>query len=323
MNPDILLDAAVTRRLAGSRFARRQVLARGLAAGRPSPAVVTALASNDAGDAAAVVAVPVRGRVQVAGYTSQLFLRRAGVPSFRRVRVAIGRQTVGASPAALAVNRAGGGSAHVFGGRMAAAMDAGRRAVVAWVAQRVAGESLFAGPPGIVAAAYAAHGGSFGPAGVLERDLPRGPGRGIRAPGVAVALLRDRAVVAWTGHVANRYAVRAADVTSAGAHVPVDLSPPGADAQLRGMSAGRRGGLVAVWSTRPMGLYAVARAPGAAAWGSVETISPPLGTEGAPAAGLPVAGSPTTGRTIVLWSDPAGPRPAPVPVHVSARPAPG
>jgi hypothetical protein len=70
MNPDILLDAAVTRRLAGSRFARRQVLARGLAAGRPSPAVVTALASNDAGDAAAVVAVPVRGRVQVAGYTS-------------------------------------------------------------------------------------------------------------------------------------------------------------------------------------------------------------------------------------------------------------
>jgi hypothetical protein len=347
MNPDILLDAAVTRGSATGQFTRRQVLAKGIVAGSVAPALVTALAANPAGDAAVVVSVPVRGRVRVRGYRSCVFVRRHGQSAFKRI-LAIGRETVGSSPAALAVNGPGdvlvawddrtsvrarlisaaskvgreqrlgqGGSAFVHGGRMVAAMDGTRRALVAWMAQRV-GEGSYAGSPGIVALAYAPPHGAFAPAQVVQRNLPKGPDRGIVGPAVQTALLGARGVVVWTGYASGRYVVRSVDVTSGRASAPRDLSPAGSDALLRGLAVTSRGGLVAAWSTtiqhRPSALYAAARAAGATTWGSIETVTstgpdPTLGN-------AVIAASPMSGEAVLLWSDPLPPGIAAVQDHL-------
>jgi hypothetical protein len=359
LNADTLLDAAVTRGTTAGAFARRQVLAEGVARGSPSAAVVTALAANASGDAAAVVSVPVRGRRTVIGQRAQLFVRRRGQSRFVRRIAELGERTLGRSPAALAVNGPGdvlvawddresvwsrvitsrgricraqrlgrGGAAFVYGGRMAAAMDARRRAIVAWVAQRVAGETASAGPPGTVSFAYAPPARRFGRAQVVQRRLPTGPDRGIRGPGVGVALLRDRAVLVWTGAVAGRHVIRAVDVISGRARNGAGFSAPGAEAQLRGLAAGPRG-LVAVWSTAPAPLgppfsstfQAVARAPTAQGWGPVETIAA-TATGSVPAADAPLAAHPVSGQVVLVWSDPAGQARDPIPVRSSTRPAP-
>jgi hypothetical protein len=354
MNPDILLDAAVTRGSVTGQFTRRQVLAKGIVAGGAAPAVVTALAANPAGDAAVVVSVPVRGRVRVRGFQSWVFVRRHGQSAFKRI-LAIGRQTVGSSPAALAVNGPGdvlvawddrtsvrarlitagsrvgreqrlgqGGSAFVLGGRMVAVMDGTRRALVAWMAQRV-GEGSYAGSPGIVALAYAPAYSGFAPAQVVQRNLPEGSNRGIIGPAVQTALLGSRGVVVWTGYASGRYVVRCVDVTSGRASAPRDLSPAGSDALLRGLAVTSRGGQVATWSTtiqhQPSALYAAARAAGATTWGPIETVT---STGPDPTFGSAViAASPLSGQAVALWSDPIPPGIAAMPVRFSARPTPG
>jgi hypothetical protein len=324
---------------------------------------VTALAASDAGAAAAVVAVPVLGRTRVIGYRPRLFVRRPGQSSFGRV-ADLGRRTFGPSPAALAVNPSGdvlvawddrasvwarlvtargkirhaqrlgpGGSTYVYGSRMAAAMDATRRAIVAWIAQRVSGESTFAGRPGIVAVAYAAPYKDFGRAQVVQRALPAGPGLGVRPPGVRAALLRNRGVVAWTGSTAGRFAVRAIDLVSGRPANGAVLSPAGTDAQLRGLAVGPRGGLVAAWTSATQrgvanpspgpGVYAAARAATATAWGPVEKVAA-IPEEGVPAPDAPLAADPVSGRAVILWSEPATETasPGPIPVLFSVRPAP-
>jgi hypothetical protein len=354
MNPDILLDAAVTRGSVTGQFTRRQVLAKGIVAGSASAAVVTALAANPAGDAAVVVSVPVRGHLRVRGYQSWVFVRRHGQSAFKRV-LAIGRETVGSSPAALAVNGPGdvlvafddrtsvrarlitaaskvgreqrlgqGGSAFVYGGRMVATMDGTRRALVAWMAQRV-GEGSYAGSPGIVALAYAPPHSAFGPAQVVQRNLPKGFNRGIVGPAVQTALLGSRGVVVWTGYASGRYVVRFFDVTSGQASSARELSPAGSDALLRGLAVTSRGGLVATWSTtiqrQPSALYAAARPAGAATWGPIETVT---STGPDPALGSAViTASPVSGQAVLLWSDPVPPGIAAIPVRFSARPTPG
>jgi hypothetical protein len=236
-NSEILLDAAVTRGTLSGGFSQRQILARGVFRGSAGQAIVTALATNSAGDAAAVVSVPVVGKQTIAGYQSRLFVRRRGQSSFRQV-ADVGVRTVGHSPAALAVNTPGdvlvawddrtsvrarllrangklgdeqrlgqGGSAFVGGERLVAAMDGTRRMLVAWMAQRI-GEGGNAGSPGIVALAYASPYKSFGAAQVVQRNLPKGALRGITGRAVQAALLRDRGVVLWTGYNAGQYAVR-------------------------------------------------------------------------------------------------------------------
>ena len=358
LNREILLDAAVSRRAPGGAFTQRQVLAKGVAAGSPSPAVVTALAANNAGDAAAVVSVPLLGRTRLSGYRARLFVRRRGEASFHRV-TDLGPRTFGTSPAALAVNPSGdvlaawddresvwarlvtaggslraaqrlgpGGSTAVFGSRMAAAMDTTRRAIVAWIAQRISGESVAAGAPGTVAFAYAPPYKAFGRAQVLERDLPKGPGLGIPAPGVDAALLRDRGVVAWTGFTVGRFAVRVVDVVSGRPIGAAVLSPAGTDARLRGLAIGPRGGMVAVWTSTtqrgvtapspPTGFFATARAATTTAWGPVETIAP-IPDQGMPAGDALVGADPVSGQTVALWSPQAGPAPAATPVLFSVR----
>ena len=58
---------------------------RGVTTGDPAAAVVVALTANAAGNAAAVVSVPIKGRVHVAGYQSRLFIRQRGESSLRRI----------------------------------------------------------------------------------------------------------------------------------------------------------------------------------------------------------------------------------------------
>ena len=354
LNRTTLLDAAVSRGSVKGQFAKRQVLAKGvIASGAGAAASVTALAANSAGDAAAVVSVPVLGRTRVTGFQSRVFTRRRGEPSFRRI-ANIGIQTVGRSPAALALNSAGDvlvawddrksvrarlitsgrsvgaeqrlgqGGSPFFGERLVAAIDGTRRMVVAWMAQRV-GEGNYAGAPGIVAVAYASPYSDFRPAQVVQRGLPQGDGRVIGAAAVRATLVRDRGVVAWTGYAGGRYVVRTVDVTAGRLGATRSLSQANADARLQGMAVGPRGGTVAVWSIAARvvaggpepGIYAAARAAGASSWSGIETIA---ATGQLPADAL-VSGDPVSGRAVVLWSDPLGNAPSPVPVRYSVRAA--
>ena len=370
---ETLLDAAVTRGTRSGGFSRRQVLAhgvgeivrRGVTTGSAAAAVVIALAADPGGDAAAVVSVPVRGRTRVAGFQARLFIRRRGQSSFSRI-ADIGPRSVGRSPAALALNGPGdvlvawddresvrarvvtaggrigreqrlgqGGSAWVGGSRMTASIDASRRMLVAWLAQRV-GEGAYAGSPGIVAFAYAPPYGGFKPAQVLQRNLPKGANRAVGVPGVVASILRDRGVVAWNGYVDGRLAVRAADVSSGRASTARDLSPAGTDARLGGLAAGPRGGVAVNWWTSarqgttpvpPAGIYARARAAGTTAWGPLEPLAT-LAPAGYVPANLPLAVDPVSGRAVMLWSDapvfgtPGGTRPAQVPARYSVRASP-
>jgi hypothetical protein len=353
------LDAAVTRGTLSGGFQTRQVLAHGLVAGSPAAAIVVTLAVNAAGDAAAVVSAPVKGRTRVTGYQARLFIRRRGQSSFRRI-IDLGPKTIGRSPAALAVNAPGdvlvswddrtsvrarlvtaagrvggaqrlgpGGSAWVDGSRMSAAIDASRRMLVAWVAQRV-GEGGFAGRPGIVALAYASPYKSFRPAQVTQRNLPTGADNAIGLPGVVAGLLRDRGVVAFEGDVDGRRAVRTVDVRSGKAGTVHDLSPAGTVARLRGLAIGPRGGTVVSWwgsagTAPPAGVFAVARAAGTTDWGPLETIGETAAPAGAPdPVNGALAADPVSGRAVMLWSDvpvpgPAATAPPPVPARYSVR----
>lgn len=368
-NPEILLDAAVTRGTLSGGFSQRQVLAKGMASGSGTglgQAIVTALAANSTGAAAAVVSAPVAGKRKgsIAGYQSRLFVRRRAQPSFRRI-LDIGRRTVGHSPAALAVNAAGDvlvasddresvrarlvrangkldgeqrlgqGGSSLGGERLVAAMDGTRRMLVAWMAQS-AGEST-AGGPGIVALAYAPPHRVFRPAQVVQRNLPRGWDRWIGGPAVQAALLRNRGVVAWTGHSGGRYAVRTVDITNGRAGAPRDLSPARTSAQLRGLAVGPRASAVITWASGgvsstaspkpPLTVQAKARAAGAATWGPLENVAiTDTGAQGFMTSDALIAADPFSGQAVLLWSDPlpagANPLPpSPVPVKYSVRPA--
>lgn len=347
------LDAAVTRGTLSGGFAKRQVLGKGLIAayGNFGQAIVTALAANSGGDAAAVVSVPVAGKRKgsMAGYRSQLFTRRRGQASFRRV-ADLGRRTVGQSPAALAVNGPGdvlvawddrdrvrarlmradgrlgdvqelgpGGSS--FGGeRLVAAMDGTRRMLVAWMAQS-RGE-MSAGGPGIVALAYAPPYKPFRAAQIVQRDLPRGEDRWISGTAVQAALLRSRGIVAWTGYADGRYVVRTADVTGGRATTPRILSPAGTSAQLRGLAVGPRGATILTWASGavrriplpkpPLTVQAAARAADATTWGPTEDVATTdTSAQDFMASDALVAADPVSAQAVLLWSDPVGPAATP------------
>lgn len=348
-NPEILLDAAVTRGTLSGGFSQRQVLGTGMAGGSGTglgQAIVTALAANSAGDAAAVVSVPVAAKRKglIAGYQSRLFVRRRGQPSFRRI-ADIGGRRVGHNPAALAVNAPGdvlvawderysvrarlvrasgelgaeqrlgpGGSAYTQGERLVAAMDGTRRMLVAWMAQPVRLREGEPGRPGIVAVAYASPYQPFRAAQVVQSDLPtREWGNAVR-----VALLRNRGVVVWTGWTGGRYAVRTVDVAQGRASAPRDLSPAGVSAQLRGLAVGPRGGTVVAWASGavrkialpkpPLTLQAMARSADVTAWGPVENVAiTDTGAQDFMASDALVTADPVSGQAVLLFSDPLPP----------------
>ena len=345
---EVFLDAAVTRGSVTGAFARRQILAKGRDS---TQAVVTALAANAAGDAAAVVSVPVRG----AGHESRLFIRRRGQSAFRKV-ADIGIRTVGKSPAALAVNgpgdvlvawddrtsvrarlvtasgkvgaeqRLGQGGSPFRNQPLVAAMDGTRRMLVAWLAQSL-GQTA-AGGPGIVALASASPYRSFRPAQVVQRNLPRGDDRAVGGP--AAALLRNRGVVVWNGYVNGHYVVRSVDVTSGRAGSRRNLSPLGTDTKLQGLAVGARGGTIAAWSSRSSGtvpqptpgVFAVTRAADVPGWGPIETVA----TTRTADVGALIAASPVSGQALLIFSliwdvqPPAYPNPVPVRFSVRSSP---
>lgn len=358
-----LLDAAVTRGDVTGTYRTRQILARGTLFGPErrfgAAAVVTAVAANAAGDAAVTVSYPVlnRARTAVAGFRNRLYIRPRRAAMFGRV-LDYGRQTVGSSPSALAVNGPGdvllawddrkavrarlisasgrigaeqrlgtGGSAWLGAQstRIVAAVDGTRRMLVAWLAQR-AGSSGNAGGPGLVAASVAAPGKPFGRQQTLEVNLPQGDNTLIRGTAVQAAILRDRSVVAWTGAENRRFVVRVADIVSGRARAATRLSPSADRSWLQGMAVGPRGGAIAVWrtDTGTPGYFASARAAGASAWGATETITATGDVSGLTNA--LVSASPVSGEALVLVSDPVPvtgpPSTDPVPVRVSVRAAP-
>ena len=213
-------------------------------------------------------------------------------------------------------------------------MDADRRMLVAWLAQRIGGLGS-AGGPGIVAYAYAPAHQRFGAARVLQGNLPRGMDRGIGPPGVQAALLRGGAVVVWTGY--NGRALRRAcrgRARPAAPGAPVDLSPAGTDARLRSMAVGaaRRAGRSVVEQRsirararrRRRASTSRARAAATTTWGPLETIATLAAIDFVPG-GVPLAADPVTGRTVVLWSDPVTTAPGPPGVlttHSSVRTSP-
>ena len=365
-----LLDAAVTRGNVTGTYSTRQILVRGVLL-QPDrrfgqPAVVTAVAANPAGDAAVTVSYPMlsRKRTTVVGFRNRLFIRPRGGTTFQR-KLDYGRQTVGSSPSALAINgpgdvllawddrkavrtrlissegkigaeqRLGTGGSPWIGApstRIVASIDSTRRMLVAWLAQR-AGSSGNAGGPGIVAAAVASPGKSFGRQQTLEANLPRGDGTLISGTAVQAAILRDRSVVTWTGAENRQFVVRTADIVSGRAGASTRLSAAGAQSELQGLAVGPRGGALVVWrsDTGTPGHYASARAAGTSAWGATETITSATETinsaqEYAPPTGALVASSPVSGQALVLISDPiptdVPPPTEPFPVRLSVRAAP-
>lgn len=358
------LDAAVTRGDVTGTYRTRQVLTRGVLlepGGRfGEPAVVTAVAANAAGDAAVTVSYPVpnRKRTTVVGFRNRLFIRPRRAAMFGRV-LDYGRQTVGSSPSALAINgpgdvllawddrkavrtrlisatgkigaeqRIGTGGSPWLGApstRIVASMDGTRRMLVAWLAQS-AGSEGNAGGPGIVAAAVASPGKPFGRQQTLEANLPRGgTSTSIGGTAVQAAILRDRSVVAWTGAENREFVVRTADIVAGRANPSTRLSAAGARSWLQGLAVGPRGGALTVWrsDTGTPGHYASARAAGTASWGPTETITTAGDTTGMTNA--LVAASPVSGQALVLVSDPVPmtvpPPTEPIPVRLSVRAAP-
>jgi hypothetical protein len=265
-----LLDAAVTRGNVTGTYSTRQILVRGVLL-QPDrrfgqPAFVTAVAANPAGDAAVTVSYPMlsRKRTTVVGFRNRLFIRPRGSTTFQR-KLDYGRQTVGSSPSTLAINGPGdvllawddrkavrtrlissegkigaeqrlgtGGSPWIGASstRIVAPIDSTRRMLVAWLAQR-AGSSGNAGGPGIVAAAVASPGKSFGRQQTLEANLPRGDGTLISGTAVQAAILRDRSVVTWTGAENRQFVVRTADIVSGRAGASTRLSAAGAQSELQ------------------------------------------------------------------------------------------
>lgn len=352
------LSVAVVRGNVTGDYPTRQTLAQGYLPKKgvladPGAATATALASNATGVAAVTVSIPVVGRTRVIGYRSRLFVRWRGQSLFRRV-LDYGKQTVGSSPSALAINPTGdillawddrtsvharlitaggkigteqrlglGGSAYLGPSftRIVASIDSTRRMLVAWLAQR-AGSSGNAGGPGIVAASVASPGKPFGSQITLESGLKQGDRALISGTAIQAAILRDRGVVTWDGWQGSTRVVRTADLVGGRAQGARLLSTAGVSSWLQGLAVGPRGGTVAVWSAEGQGLLAAARAGGTSNWDGTETVAPGADTTGMTDA--LVAGSPVSGDTVVLASAPVPmsgvPTPGPIPAFSIRRP---
>lgn len=178
-----------------------------------------------------------------------------------------------------------------------------------------------AGGPGIVAAAVASPGRSFGRQQTLESNLPQGENTLIGGTAVQAAILRDRSVVAWRGWEGRTRVVRTADIVSGRARAATQLSAAGVPSALDGLAVGPRGGTAAVWSSggASPGHYAAVRAPGASVWGATETVT----TAGDTDVAALVAASPVSGDVVVLVSDPVQattpPAAGPVPLRSVLR----
>src|SRR3954453_13362952 len=301
-----------------------------------------ALAANARGDVAASFGVC--GNPACVHQSLYLIVRRAGaspLPSIRLDNVAV-RQisavAINARGDALVAWRANGGvfaRIRTAGGTLyrterlgnpgepvravSAVLTPDRAAAVAWEAQDV-GEGD-PESPATVDAAFKAAGAShhFHSAQRLATvpTLTTGPhGRG---GAVNVVLGRDgRIPAAWTAFENGRFVARAAGLTGFRFTGAQTLSDPAVDAILQDLDAGPSGETGVLWDTGVAGhdrgagtpsLVAALRAPGAAGFGTAETIA-----AAAPPEGATLRFDPSTARAVAAWGGPTS-------IVTSARPA--
>jgi hypothetical protein len=108
-----------------------------------------------------------------------------------------------------------------------------------------------------------------------------------------------------------------------------DLSPPTVGARLQGLAVGPRGGTIVAFVTGakrnnanpkpPLALNAIARAADSRAWGPIENVTTPTGTDDIIASDALITADPVSGQSVLMWSDPLQSAPNPIPVKYSVR----
>jgi len=167
--------------------------------------------------------------------------------------------------------------------KISAALGDGRRAVVAWVSQRVSEGD--AGSPAMIRAAIAAPDERFGGEQTLEVVDVTGTGRYVGQAGVQASIsAHQRPLIAWTGFQNDRFVVRAAEVAD-GTRLtgPQVISDPSQDTVLSDAATTASGqavvlGLQGLRGADPIGpvsVVAATRAVRSRAFGAPEAVSDP------------------------------------------------
>ncbi|WP_324342338.1 hypothetical protein [Baekduia sp.] len=211
------------------------------------------------------------------------------------------------------------------GASIDAAVDGTGRRLVAWDSQTVdEGEPT---SPAVTRFATAKAGRPFGTTRTLETIAALGTGHYVHAPGVRLVLDGgSRALLAWTGHDATTFVVKAAEVVGGRVGASAVLSPAGTDAVLGDAATDPAGAATVLWragvagsdSSGPLGgpravsrVFASVRAAGATTFGRREAISDPaVYISESPAAAI----DPTNGRSLAVF-------PSGTAIVVATRPA--
>jgi hypothetical protein len=267
----------VTRR-AGRSFGRAVRLGRG-------PTISGAVEVNARGDALVVWERPLSGMTGTRGIYARLRTSRGQLATARRL---------GTGVPILSIS---------------AALDDSRRAVVAWLGQRVSEGDVES--PATVKFAAAPAGRPFGTERTVEVIDVRGTGRYVTAPGVRAAIGADgRALLAWTGHQNGHFVARAAPLSNGVLGKAQIVSDPSTNSVLGALSTGPRGEAVVLARqgisgndpTSPSGgvtLTAATRAADQATFGPLEIVHASTDTIDEPG----VAFDPIHGSAVAVWSD--------------------
>jgi hypothetical protein len=267
----------ITRR-AGHSFGRAVRLDRG-------PTISGAVAVNARGDALVVWERPVSGTTGTRAVYARLRTSRGNLAAARRL---------GTGVPVLSISTA---------------LDDARRAVVAWLGQRVSeGDAESAAT---VKFAAALPGQPFSTERTIEVIDVRGTGRYVTAPGVRAAIGTDgRALLTWTGYRNGHFVVRAAPLSGSVLGAAQIVSDPSTDSVLAALSTGPDGAAVVLARqgiggndpTSPSGgvtLAAAARAAGEATFGPLEIVHPSADYIDVPG----VAFDPVHDDAVAVWSD--------------------
>jgi hypothetical protein len=186
-----------------------------------------------------------------------------------------------------------------YAGYVSTTIDDTGRAAVAWLSQSINEGSLTT--PIVVSLAYASPGRAFGRRQVVE-SVPQSAARWyVPYPGLEVALVRDRGVLAWTGLENGHFVVRAADIAHGritARQVLARPHPAKLDSPLfSDLAVGSRGAVLVAWGGTAAG--AAVRGPAAARFGAAESIDTALSESDRLMPRVSV--DPVLGRAIAIW----------------------
>lgn len=190
---------------------------------------------------------------------------------------------------------------------ISAALDDSRRAVVAWLGQRVSeGDAESAATIKFVAAPA---GQRFDAEHTVEVVDVLGTGRYVTDPGVATAIGADgRALLAWTGYQDRHFVVRAAPLSDGALGEAQIVSDPTTDSVLTELRTGPRGEAVVLARQGIRGadstsggvtLTAAARAAGLGSFGPLEIVHASTNFIDVPGAAF----DPIHDNAVAVWSD--------------------